>query len=164
MRPDGGQSCGDPPRRLADTPDRKTTATGRRPRSRRRSSGRTTGPGHRPAGRSRWRRSSQPPQSRCARPRRAWPLPLPWHLLAPDPMHGGSGPWGECYPRSARSCNGHTKRCTPSSRMLPSVIGGTEKRLGWIGFTFCCASKMADPQSSTCMSLCGFPCTQVEFD
>ena len=53
---------------------------------------------------------------------------------------------------------------TPSAGMLPSVIGGPEKRLDWIGFTFCCASKMADPQSSTCMSLCGFPCTQVEFD
>jgi hypothetical protein len=32
--------------------------------------------------------------------------------------------------------------------MLPSVIGGPEKRLYGIGFTFCCASKMADPQSS----------------
>ena len=36
--------------------------------------------------------------------------------------------------------------------MLPSVIGGPEKRLYGIGFTFCCASKMADPQSSTCIS------------
>jgi hypothetical protein len=39
----------------------------------------------------------------------------------------------------------------PLSHMLQSVIGGPEKRLDWIGFTFCCASKMADPQSSTCI-------------
>ena len=46
----------------------------------------------RPAGHSRWQRSSALPQSPCARPRRAWPQPLPVLRLARVPALACSDP------------------------------------------------------------------------
>ena len=92
MRPDVGRGCAGRLSRTARTRDKRTSATARRLRSRRRSSGRTTAPVRRPDVRSRWRRSSEHRRAPCARLRRALPRRLHALRHAPVPALGGSVP------------------------------------------------------------------------
>ena len=46
---------------------------------------------------------------------------------------------------AARAGNARTSRCTPSSRMLPSVIGGRRTYTTWIGELFMLSFAVKSP-------------------